>query len=89
MKYLRSSAIRCVDYDPKTNQLWVIFTTGGAYLYGDISPEFYEGLLSAPSPGGFFNSARRNSKPSPRMRTKSGGIASGPNLAKSDGTART
>lgn len=52
---LRSSAIASAGYDPDTRTMEVEFTSGRSYTHQDVPPEVYEGLLSASSPGRFYN----------------------------------
>jgi hypothetical protein len=52
---LRSSSIAAAGYDPDTRRLEIEFVSGRSYTHEDVPPEVYESLLSAPSPGRFYN----------------------------------
>ncbi len=49
-----SSNISGCGYDPTTQEMHVVFTSGAKYAYYDVEPETYEGLLRASSPGSYF-----------------------------------
>ena len=53
--HLNSSAIRSLDYDPKTKRLVVQFTNGKSSEYPGIDAEMYEAFKSSDSPGRFFH----------------------------------
>lgn len=56
MQYLRSSAIRAVDYNPNTRILRIWFVeSGGPYDYYGVPAQVYEGLLRARSAGSYYN----------------------------------
>jgi hypothetical protein len=52
---LRSSSIAAAGYDPDTRTMEVEFVNGRTYTHPDVPPEVYEGLVSAESPGRFYN----------------------------------
>lgn len=52
---LDSSAISQVEYDSSSRTLRVWFTSGKVYDYYGVPQDIYEGLISAPSAGKFFN----------------------------------
>jgi hypothetical protein len=51
---VESSMIHAVGYDKPKRVLEIIFNTGRTYLYDDVPPEVYEGLLKAESKGRYF-----------------------------------
>lgn len=50
-----SSNLSAVGYDPASGSLEIAFKKGGVYHYFDVSRPIYEGLVSAPSLGRFFD----------------------------------
>ena len=50
-----SSAIESVGYDDETGALYVTFKRGAEYIYPQVSRKEFEGLVSAPSVGRYFN----------------------------------
>jgi hypothetical protein len=54
MQAIDSSNIRSVGYSPKANQLFVQFSGGDLYVYFDVLPEIYNGLMQAASKGQFI-----------------------------------
>ena len=50
-----SSNLSAVGYDPTSGTLEIAFKKGGVYQYFDVSRPVYEGLMSAPSHGRFFD----------------------------------
>jgi hypothetical protein len=50
-----SSVVRSVGYDTVSRELEVELVAGHIYLYRDVPPFLYEGLLAAKSKGAFFN----------------------------------
>lgn len=59
---LESTAISGVDFSEDTGTLTVYFTAGGVYVYHDVSAEEYQGLLTAPSAGKYFNAVIKPAK---------------------------
>jgi hypothetical protein len=57
---LTSSAIAQVAYDDHRQLLQVKFRDGSQYLYVDVPPAVYHGLLSAQSQGAYFNRTIRS-----------------------------
>ena len=49
-----SSMIHAVGYDRKTRTLEVVFNNGRTYLYEDVPPEEYKGLMEASSKGQYM-----------------------------------
>lgn len=52
---VRSSNIRSVGYDKKTEQLEIEFHQGKVYLYFDVPESIYMGIMSSGSKGTFFH----------------------------------
>ena len=52
---VRSRDIAIVGYDPETKTLEIAFRIGGVYHYSGVSEEVYQGLLTSPSQGIFFD----------------------------------
>jgi len=50
-----SSDLSQVGYDPNTQQLEIVFHSGGIYLYSGVSSSEYQGLISAGSVGRYFH----------------------------------
>ena len=46
-----SSMLYAAGYDPVTQTLELVFTSGGIYRYSDVPPAIYAGLLAAESKG--------------------------------------
>lgn len=55
MIFLRSSAINWVKYDIPSENLTIAFTSGGIYTFKDIPAEQFMGLVTANSPGRYYN----------------------------------
>lgn len=53
MKHInvKSSQVKSVAYDAKTNTLEVVFASGGAYTYAGVSPVEHAKLMGAKSIG--------------------------------------
>jgi hypothetical protein len=52
---LNSSALRAVDYDPFSRDMQIWFASGGPYTFRGVPPSIYQGLISAGSPGTYYN----------------------------------
>lgn len=50
-----SSNLAAIGYDPATSTLEIAFTKGGVYQYANVPASVYEGLMSAPSHGRYFD----------------------------------
>jgi len=48
---VQSSNVHSVWYQPDFKYLWIKFNSGSVYLYMDVDPGVYQGLLAAPSKG--------------------------------------
>jgi hypothetical protein len=55
MRSVRSSFIVAAGYDPDTQIMEVEMTSGRSYTHPNVPPEVYENLLTADSPGRFYN----------------------------------
>lgn len=51
-----SSMVYAVAYDPPTQELLVIFTSGKTYIYEGVPRKVYEDLMSADSKGSYMGS---------------------------------
>jgi KTSC domain len=52
---VESTTLATVAYDDAAGILQLEFRSGAAYRYFDVPLEMREGLLQAPSKGGYFN----------------------------------
>ncbi len=43
-----------VGYDPETQTLEILFSSGGIYSYAAVPPEIHDKLIHAESPGSYF-----------------------------------
>ena len=68
-----STAIRALAYDPDSRTLFVTFTSGEIYAYGEVAPEAYEAFRSAGSRGGFFAARIRDRYPYRRLTGRPSG----------------
>lgn len=57
---INSTVITSAAYDDDRRTLEVKLHNGRVYLYCDVPQEIYEGLLSAPSAGRYFNQVVRS-----------------------------
>ena len=55
-----STAILGAEYDAAARQLEIVFVTGRRYVYHDVPDEVAQGLRSARSTGGYFNTHIRD-----------------------------
>ena len=55
-----SSVIRSYHYDPKQNELELVFVSGRRYRYHDVPRETYSAMRLAFSKGEFFNAHIRD-----------------------------
>ena len=60
---VESSALFAVGYDAATRLLRVQFRSRAVYDYFGVPHDIHEGLLSAPSKGGYFNRVIRDQFP--------------------------
>lgn len=59
LQSVSSSNIAAVGYDADTQTLAVEFRSGGTYEFYDVPEAVYQGLLSASSPGSYFQNEVR------------------------------
>ena len=52
-----SSDLSEVGYNPSTQQLEIVFNSGGVYLYSDVTSDEYQGLMNASSKGRYFHAS--------------------------------
>lgn len=57
MPTLNSSNLKSCAYDDESQRLSITFHNGRTYVFSGVPRSAYEGLLSAPSAGKYFNSA--------------------------------
>ena len=50
-----SSVISRVSYDEDTQSMTIYFKSGRSYTIDNASPDIYDGLVEASSPGRYFN----------------------------------
>jgi len=55
MTTLHSSAIRAVDYNEFNGDLTIYFHDSGGYTFHGVPWDVYVGLISASSPGSYYN----------------------------------
>lgn len=55
MVRVNSSAISAVGYDPVTNRMKITFKQGKTYDFCRVPLNSYQGLINAPSKGGYFD----------------------------------
>lgn len=55
--FTNSSAIASADYDEQAQRLTITFKSGGRYLYQDVPPDVWEGLVNADSPGSYWRAS--------------------------------
>jgi KTSC domain len=67
-KSVESSVIRSVGYERETSTLEVEFHSDKVYRYFAVPHSVYDGLVSAPSVGAFFNQRVRDRYPEERVR---------------------
>ena len=57
---LSSSQISSASYDNDTNEMVIVFKSGGTYSYSGVPRSDFDGLKAAISPGNFWNSRKNN-----------------------------
>ena len=67
-KYIQSSNLLGVRYQPYTNTLEVEFHNGHVYQYFDVPAQVYRALIDSPSHGRFFNHFIRDRFPFRQIR---------------------
>ncbi len=64
---IESSMLNKAGYDEKTRELGVVFNTGDMYIYENVPPSKYAGLLEAESVGAYMHKFIINIHPYRRM----------------------
>lgn len=67
-KRLNASNIRSAGYDARNRVLEIEFSNGGITQYTGVSGEIYRRLMSAPSPGSYFQDQIEESFTAKRVR---------------------
>lgn len=62
MTTVKSSNIKALEYDPKTNDLTIVFNSGGTYIYHEVSADEHDALLVAESVGKHFHATIKTKK---------------------------
>lgn len=52
-----SSDLSEVGYNSNTQQLEIVFNSGGVYLYSGVTSDEYQGLMNASSKGRYFHAS--------------------------------
>lgn len=55
MTYVDSSNIEAIGYDQESRELHVQFVSGARYVYQEVPPQVFDGLMAAGSKGSFLN----------------------------------
>jgi hypothetical protein len=55
LRAVQSEMLKLVGYDSKVQILEVVFNTGDHYRYFEVSPDEYDGLMSAESIGQYMH----------------------------------
>jgi hypothetical protein len=55
MIYVDSSNIEAIGYDEGSRELHVQFVSGAHYVYYEVPPQVFDGLMSAGSKGSYLN----------------------------------
>lgn len=67
MQPVASTQIDSVGYNEETKELRVSFQNGSLYSYSGVPRSIYDGLLTAPSVGQFFNYSVKHGFPFRRL----------------------
>lgn len=65
---VKSSNLKSVGYDRFTQTLEIAFNRGGVYQYSQVPENVYDGLMNAPSYGGYFNRHIKSKYPTKRVK---------------------
>ncbi|WP_218139370.1 KTSC domain-containing protein [Sphingomonas palmae] len=60
MVYVNSSAIKRAEYDQVSRRMTLWFPQGHSYTFCGVPAHVYEGLLTAPSKGSYYNAYIRD-----------------------------
>jgi hypothetical protein len=55
MTDLRSSNLGSAEYEPETQEMIITFKSGSSYAYSGVDQVTFDDLLTASSPGVYFN----------------------------------
>ena len=58
-EFIESTMLASCEYDPDIKELMVEFKGGKKYYYVDVDPAIYADLITAKSPGRYFNSVKK------------------------------
>jgi len=58
-EFTESTMLASCEYDPDTKELMVEFKGGNKYYYVEVEPTTYADLITANSPGRYFNSIKK------------------------------
>lgn len=61
-QFTNSSMLAECSYDDETHELSVTFNGGKTYTYIDVDKNIYDDLITAKSPGKYFNSVKAGLK---------------------------
>lgn len=67
MNQVQSGNIDSWGYDPETQELQILFVSGGLYLYSGVPTDVAEALREAPSKGQYFAGAIKGQYPYQRV----------------------
>jgi hypothetical protein len=56
---LKTGSISDVEYDEETQSLEITFRNGRSYTLTGVPPDMYDGLITADSPGSYYNTYLR------------------------------
>ena len=59
-EFIESTMLASCEFDPETKELMVEFKGGKKYYYADVPIEIYADLITAKSPGRYFNSIKKD-----------------------------
>jgi hypothetical protein len=58
-EFTESTMLVSCEYDPDTKEMMVEFKNGKKYYYVEVEPTIYADLITAKSPGRYFNSIKK------------------------------
>lgn len=68
--HLNSSWMQAAGYDPQRQLMEIAMSGERFYQYGSVEAERFKGLITAESPGRYFNQYIRKGTPYPMRRVK-------------------
>lgn len=60
MTFVDSSNIEAIGYEDASQELHVLFLSGGHYVYSNVPPEIFDEFMNAASKGSFLNREIKN-----------------------------